>query len=87
MFLVVKRFEKLIGLVDELLNSLAGRVHGLPGKQRANDRKGKRGGKPGNADPYQRTGDVAIAVFAPLTVHVNLAGLFLLRLRQVLWLH
>jgi hypothetical protein len=79
--LVVKRFEKVIRLVYQLLYPLTGRILGLPRKQRTNHSERQRRGEPGNANPDQSARYVSVALRLGLAVGgVNLG--FLLRLRQ-----
>ncbi len=68
--LFVKRLEQMIRFVDQLLNTLAGRIGGAPIQKRAHDGKRDRRANSGNADPNQRTGkSVCFAVV--LVVHVE----------------
>ena len=75
MSLVVKRFEELIRLVDELLNALAGGIRRLTGNQRAHYGKRKGRGKTRHANPNQRARQIRVPLFGRLSAGlVNFLG-------------
>lgn len=82
MSLVVKRFQELIGLVDQLLDALTRGIRGLARNQRPHDGERECRRESRNANPYQRARQIAVALVLRLRADlVNVLGLR--RLRQV----
>ena len=59
--LFVKRLEQVIGLVDQLLDTLARRIDGATAHHDAHDGKRERGAETRDADPHQRAREVRLA--------------------------